>query len=133
MAQRIVTTCDVHAARDEDAPGLTWSVAMGPPGGKVTTYEIDLCPDDGKGLADLLDMVAELGRKVDGPGRPRKAPAAQQAAAGSAGGQAAAAKAREGGPYPCPDCDREFATPQGRGAHRSRAHGYRTDSSGSAE
>ena len=28
--------------------------------------------------------------------------------------------------YPCPDCDRVFDKPQGLGAHRSRAHGYRT-------
>lgn len=27
-------------------------------------------------------------------------------------------------PYDCPDCDSSFSTPQGRGAHRSRAHGY---------
>ncbi len=27
--------------------------------------------------------------------------------------------------YPCPDCDRTFASPQGLGAHRSRSHGYR--------
>jgi hypothetical protein len=30
------------------------------------------------------------------------------------------------GPYACPedDCSRSFETPQGLGAHRSRAHGY---------
>lgn len=27
-------------------------------------------------------------------------------------------------PYECPDCHQRFATPQGKGAHRSRAHGY---------
>jgi hypothetical protein len=27
--------------------------------------------------------------------------------------------------YPCPDCDRVFDKPQGLGAHRFRAHGYR--------
>jgi hypothetical protein len=26
--------------------------------------------------------------------------------------------------YECPDCERTFETPQGRGAHRARAHGY---------
>ncbi len=31
--------------------------------------------------------------------------------------------------YPCPDCDRVFDKPQGLGAHRSRAHGYRTTKS----
>lgn len=28
--------------------------------------------------------------------------------------------------YACPDCDTVFNTPQGRGAHRARSHGYRT-------
>lgn len=27
--------------------------------------------------------------------------------------------------HACPDCDRTFATPQARGAHRAKAHGYR--------
>lgn len=29
------------------------------------------------------------------------------------------------GIYECSDCPESFTTPQGRGAHRSRAHGYR--------
>lgn len=29
------------------------------------------------------------------------------------------------GEHPCPDCDKILTTPQGLGAHRSRAHGYR--------
>jgi hypothetical protein len=30
-----------------------------------------------------------------------------------------------GGGHTCPDCGKTFAAPQGLGAHRSRAHGYR--------
>lgn len=29
------------------------------------------------------------------------------------------------GKYVCPDCGREFTSPQGVGSHRARAHGYR--------
>lgn len=44
---------------------------------------------------------------------------AKAVAAGAPGGA-------RGGPIPCPTCDREFASPQALGAHRSRLHGYRT-------
>jgi uncharacterized C2H2 Zn-finger protein len=32
---------------------------------------------------------------------------------------------QDNGLYHCPDCDREFDTPQGLGSHRARTHGYR--------
>ncbi len=31
--------------------------------------------------------------------------------------------------YGCPDCDKMFDSPQGRGAHRNKAHGFRRHAS----
>jgi hypothetical protein len=127
MAQRIQTVCDVHQARDEEADGLTWTVAFTAPGARsATTYEIDLCPDDAKGLSDVLDMVGDLGRRVDGPGRPRANGRASTPPreSGARGGHAAIAAGKAAGPYTCTDCGRDnFATPQALGVHRARLHG----------
>lgn len=41
------------------------------------------------------------------------------------GGRTTAGTTLPQGEHPCPDCDKILTTPQGLGAHRSRAHGYR--------
>src|SRR5262245_6472693 len=72
MAQRIVTMCDAHAANDEDAGGAPWQVSLLVPGDtKPTTWDVDLCEDDGKTLRDLAVMLDAIGRRVDGPRRAR--------------------------------------------------------------
>jgi hypothetical protein len=35
--------------------------------------------------------------------------------------------AKQTGEYPCPDCPKVLTTPQGLGAHRAKAHGYRRE------
>lgn len=75
MAQRISIVCDQHAAREEDVPGATWTLAVGPPGGQVTTWEVDACPECAKPFRDLAKFLADLGRPATGktrrgPGRP---------------------------------------------------------------
>jgi len=74
MAQRIITLCDVHARSDEDKAGATWEVTLTGPGLKATTWEVDLCADDGKGLEDLATMLDEVGRVTHG--KRAKAPTA---------------------------------------------------------
>lgn len=41
-------------------------------------------------------------------------------------GQTSPGAASSSAMLPCPDCAQSFASPQGLGAHRSRAHGYRS-------
>ena len=70
MAQRIVTVCDAHQAREEEAAGAPWQVSVLAPGeSKPTTWEVDLCPEDGKPLEDLAEMLRLIGRQTEGPKR----------------------------------------------------------------
>ena len=72
--------------------------------------EIDLCEEHGKVLDVVQAFLALAGREPDQPKRkPRRSRRAVPADQG----------------FVCPDCGQAFATPQGRGAHRFRAHGYR--------
>jgi hypothetical protein len=80
MAQKIVTLCDVHARNDEDHEGAGWTVTLlGPGDSRPTTWEIDLCEDDGKTLRDLGVMLDAVGRVTEGPRR-KVATAARKAA-----------------------------------------------------
>lgn len=73
----------------------------------------------GKIEADLQRLVQALSDDQAAEATRRKIAALER--------ELAAAKATlKGGPtMPCPDCDKQFGSPQGLGAHRSRAHGYR--------
>lgn len=108
MAQRIVTLCDAHAAHDEEVPGVTWVVTLGGRDSrKPTTWEVDLCPDDGKTLEDLATMLGAVGRVVDGPRKPSKAPtAARRDGARPTGPAPLAAPQDASGGYPCPMCEK---------------------------
>jgi hypothetical protein len=153
MAQRIVTTCDAHAAHDEDAPGVTWTVTLLAPGeSKPTTWEVDLCDQDGKTLTDLSVMLGAIGRQTDGPRRRATAARESTREARAHGahpcpvdgcgkvsstsnglqthvrhdhGMTMAEAMGEPLPYACdsPACLRAFSTPQGLGAHRKSVHG----------
>jgi uncharacterized C2H2 Zn-finger protein len=118
MAQRIQVVCDVHQARDEDADGFTWSVSITPPGGRPVAYDVDLCEDDGKGLQDVLDFLAEVGRQV-GSTRTAKAPRKAQAVTFQ--------EVTSDGRPVCPQCGRVAKSQQGLRMHLTRTHGGWSD------
>lgn len=112
MAQRIVTLCDIHQSRDEEVAGSPWSVTITGPGGKPSTFDVDLCDDDAKGLTDLLDVLRDVGRKAANPvGRPKTARAAP------------GVQPDTEGRYVCPECGKTSTHAQGLGSHRLKAHG----------
>lgn len=151
MAQRITTVCDQHQAQDEDVAGDTWTLALPGAGGKLTTWEIDLCSECAQPLQHLADFLAELGRPVGK--RPRKpygepdhdtpesARTCPECGIVSANRKAMRSHlwanhdkrlrdypdghAPPPAPtdYLCPECGRTFNRSQGLGAHRQRAHG----------
>jgi len=70
MAQKIVTVCDAHQLHEEEVEGQSWEVSIRPPGApRATTWEVDLCTDDGKTLVDLGAMLDAVGRVTEGPRR----------------------------------------------------------------
>jgi hypothetical protein len=108
MAQRIVTVCDVHQAHDAEAEGFTWTVSIAAPGAKAVTYDVDLCGDDGKGLQDVLDFLADVGRQADGV-RPSRTP------------RKASQEVTEGTTV-CDLCGKVAQSPRGLRMHRTRSH-----------
>jgi hypothetical protein len=114
MAQRIVTVCDVHQAHDAEAEGFTWTVSIAAPGAKAVTYDVDLCGDDGKGLQDVLDFLADMGRPASGvrPSRtPRKA------------SQDLPTETTNDGRPVCAQCGKVAKSMQGLRMHLTRSHG----------
>jgi len=72
--------------------------------------DIDLCPEHATTLTGyLLDMLTKYGREPDRPAKRKRSRRAVPVEVG----------------FSCPECGQAFSTPQGRGAHRYRAHGYR--------
>lgn len=139
MAQRIITLCDSHAAADEERPGVTWEVSVLAPGQtRPTTWEVDLCEDDGKTLEDLTAMLGAVGRVTDGPRKSRKGgKAARPAAEPMPGSPTATLDAKSGSPghavnpprnaqgdYPCPveGCDQVSISKTGLGTHLRKYH-----------
>lgn len=131
MSQKIVTLCDVHQHHDEEVPGVGWTITLHLPGdSRPTSWEVDLCADDAKGLTDLAALLDEVGRRTEGP---RKAPAAPVPAAPTAaptakrryGGSMAPSEAPRNpdGSYPCPveGCTK---VPNGRKALMSHLRQY---------
>jgi len=128
MAQRIITLCDVHARSDEDKAGATWEVTLTGPGLKATTWEVDLCADDGKGLEDLATMLDEVGRVTHG--KRAKAPTAARngartAGQGRPGPVPIEAPTDASGAFPCPvdGCGKTSRTQGGLRTHLSSKHG----------
>lgn len=129
MAQRIITLCDAHALHDAEAPGVQWEVTITAPGAKPTAYAIDLCDDDAKPLRDLLEFLAEAGRRaVQQPGKPARKSGGSGGPTGShpatVGSPAAiAAGVPTEGPVPCPvdGCDMTPVSVDALGSHL-RAH-----------
>jgi hypothetical protein len=122
MAQRIITLCDVHARSDEDAAGTTWAVTLQGPDGKPTSWEIDLCEDDGKTLVDLAVMLNAVGRVTAGPKRRVAASERRQVREDQRSGLAAP-KAPEAAPeWPCPLCDKAPISRSALASHLNRHH-----------
>lgn len=92
MAQRIVTECDECAELGEVSDGELVEVsALG------SVFVVDLCELHRKPLRELVDRLAELGR------RPSDSPLTGVAV--------------------CPACGREFRSPQALGKHTKDEHG----------
>jgi uncharacterized C2H2 Zn-finger protein len=149
MAQQIVTLCDVHLADDIEEPGRPWSVTIQQPGGKPTSYTLDVCEEHGKPLAELVGFLRELGRPVaatvgspeDGATCPTCGKELKNRGTLSThvrqqhgttlteltGGAPRASSADPGASsdYVCPECGDTFSSPQGIGVHRSKKHGVR--------
>ena len=134
MAQTIVTLCDLHLGQGVETNGQTYTVTLSlPDGSKTQTRELDLCPECSKVVTDLALVLAEHGRVVEQDLSQRVCPTCgflSQTPVGLASharSQHGATLAELRGrplPYACevPDCGKSFATPQGRGAHKARAH-----------
>jgi hypothetical protein len=60
-------------------------------------------------IAALEAKLAKAKQKIARPTRPRRT----------------APERPDNGVYACPNCGDTFTTPQGRGSHRARAHGFR--------
>jgi hypothetical protein len=105
MSQRIVVMCDVHQARDEDAPGRPYEVAVG-----GRTIVVDLCDACAKPLVDLFGELLEVGREESAPARRGRRPAPPTATATGAAGAGEV----------CPICHRRY---QHRGSLRSHLRG----------
>jgi uncharacterized C2H2 Zn-finger protein len=127
------------------------------PGGRLTTYDVDACQDCAKPFMELAQYLEELGRPVDG-GKARKAPSVVdestpeadrtcpacgfvsvnrtamrthlRAKHGQTLARAGQPDQRERTDLTCPECSDVFGSPQGLGAHRSRAHGVAGTSTG---
>lgn len=128
MAQRIVTLCDVHQRNDEEAPGAPWTVTLqGPDIARATTWEVDLCEDDGKTFRDLAVMLDAVGRRVAGGKAKGGASAARASAPSSAPYHRSATSVEPpqnaDGSYPCPveGCDK---APIGHKALQSHLRAY---------
>lgn len=155
MAQRIETYCDKHLAKGEDVPGATWRIAVQVPGGKLASFDVDACADCASDFVDLASYLNEHGRPVgkranaasdETPESERTCPvcgfvsksrpammthvrASHDTTVGAvqrANGAPTTDAPEDATAYPCPDCGRGFATPQGLGSHRARSHGYRS-------
>lgn len=154
MAKTIVTFCDRHLGdHDEEVPAVALRVAFG----DSAPVEIDLCEECRKELVDpLADFLSEHGQPTVRPknaaGRtPCPVPGcgasykqnkglknhlatvhADAVQDGMVAGNPVpiGADPQAEGQYACPDCERSFLTPQGVGAHRSRAHGYKSPHTG---
>lgn len=122
MAQKIVTTCDVHAARDEDAPGRPWTVTIQGPGDRQTAYVVDLCDDDSKALVELRDMVAELGRQLPSSAAARRPPGLRQHDTPTPGVEIRGITADSQGRWPCPACGKSSKTWAALRDHVRRNH-----------
>jgi hypothetical protein len=132
MSQKIVTLCDAHqVGTDDEVPGVTWEVTLTGPGqNRATTWEVDLCEDHGKTLADLAVMLGTVGRVTDGPRRVRKATAARASTPAPATAHTAPGEPPTTGegamvPVPCP-VDGCGKVPRNRNAligHLRAAHG----------
>lgn len=121
MSQKILTICDEHASQGiDDVPAVAVDVLVRVQSNPFTMLTLDLCVDCVKPLAIALEHAEAIGRVYDGE-IPKPKRAARKSRAAAADEQPHESTL----PYTCTDCDRAFATPQGRGAHRSRVHGYR--------
>jgi hypothetical protein len=122
MAQRIVTLCDAHQQHDEDTAGATWEVSLQAPGAsKPTTWEVDLCEDDGKPLEDLATFLGSIGRQTDGPRRKRNGTPATAARASSSGSVSAHTAPTSEWACPVDGCGK---VPKGRKALQSHLRTY---------
>lgn len=123
MAQRIVTDCDVHAARDETVPGQAVDVAVRTDGGSFRFVTIDLCEACSKPLVDLLVEFVEHGRDFD--------PVSKAAFAGTATGTGrkrgrpvgTQIKERTEKSQDCPLCGNVYASMSGMRTHLRDIHG----------
>lgn len=144
MAKEIVAWCDVCLQDEVQTTASTHQLTLS---GK--THELDLCETHDKELLEPIRLLlAEAGQPVQKQSKSDDGRVAcsicgkqlktrdtlskhvrrmhstdEQLAAVSRTIEAEEAAGAK--PYDCPDCDSSFETPQGRGAHRSRAHGYR--------
>ena len=142
-----MTWCDECLLADGSrVPGEPWSVTLTVPGGRPRTYDTDVCERHGKPLVELAAHLAEHARGNSSakpsrrsvaatdrswscpvPGCPYVGPtrdalgkhtrAHHDTSIAELNGEAV-------GAFSCPDCVMVFQTPQGRGAHRTAAHGY---------
>lgn len=151
MAREVViyTWCDVCFGRDDvRTDGAEFQVALGELGiNKPLT--VSLCEPHRKEVYDALrDLLQEYGQKGEDAAPPKKKggggkigrpsvedltcpdcghKAPNKTALGShVRGRHQTTLAELTGaptPYECPECNRGFDTPQGRGTHRRKAHG----------
>lgn len=148
MAKQIVAWCDVHMARDENVPASSFRVALD----GSQPVEVDLCETcDKELLGALRELIEEVGQPVSTRMAHPTSGGSEKAACPECGNELtkegmrkhmmrAHGKTRiqageivrglgytkkrdqQAGSYICPECQDEFDTPQGRGAHRRSVH-----------
>lgn len=132
MAKEIISWCDVDMLDDVKVPGRTVRVQIG----LAQPVEVDLCEQHEKQLVEpLRELIEQHGQPtaaVDDLTCPmcskrytKKESLAKHIRAKHTEAAVEEPVATHVQRKQCPDCDASFDTPQGLGAHRSRAHGYR--------
>lgn len=145
MSQRIVIECDECSELGETREAVTVEVrTLG------RELVVDLCDVHAKPLAELVDRLAEIGRKPSeaGVGRVPCPRCGRKFASPQALGRHARdehgesvnsmrGKASKAAPVvaelPCPECSRTFTKSQGLAVHRRRTHGVEGTSERSRE
>jgi len=126
MAQVISTLCDECLEAGEETPGDTYGIVLEVPGAKPAPYLIDVCDVHAKPYRDLLETLANVGRRAD-----RKSPLPRSVSAsrpvqpgGEAGAQAAPVTGEE---LPCPACGHVSPNRSALRSHARAAHSSTLD------
>lgn len=117
MAQVLTTLCDECMAHGEEVTGAPHTVTLEVPGARAASYVLDACEVHAKPLRDLLETLAEYGRRAD-----RKAPLPRAVSAVASKPDQAAAGAAS---VTCPVSGCGHATPSegGMRSHVQNQHG----------